>query len=175
MLFSKVNEMIEREREFIELGKQYFFEQVLFSYQWWLLVCITVGMWILWFILVDRKHMPPILFVGMFSSLIAFSLDNIGRSLHLWFYPYQLTFFSWEFLPVDLAIIPVCYMILYQYIRPWLLYLPILVILALLAAFIVEPLFVLADLYRLIHWKHVFSLPFYIIIGVVLKWVADRV
>ncbi|MEN1967146.1 CBO0543 family protein [Lentibacillus sp. N15] len=175
MLLSNIADLLEIEEHNVELTKQYFFEDVLFSYQWWLLLGIMIALWSVWFILVDKQRMLSILLAGCISSLITFVLDDTGRSLHLWFYPHQLTYFSWQFYPVDLAVIPVCYMILYQYIGRWKWFLTTLILLSLFAAFLVEPLFVLLDLYVLIHWEHIYSFPFYILIGVIVKWLTDRV
>lgn len=174
MMFAIVDEMIKTQEKFAELKKLYFFEHVIFSYQWWFLIFVTVFVWIVWAILVDKKNLNRILLVGLFTSLTAVVLDDIGLSLVFWFYPYQIAFFTNQLYPVDIAIIPVFYMLLYQYRTTWVSYLLTLVLLLLFAVIVAEPLFAKMDIYMLIRWEHLYSIPFYMLIGIFVKWLVDR-
>lgn len=175
MLFSQVNELIEIQEEFMELNKQHYFDQVLFSYQWWLLLAILVILWTIWGFFVDKERLNQILLIGLVTSLLAFIFDDVGRSLNLWFYPHQLSFFSYHLYSVDIGIVPVFYMLLFQYARTWKAYLITLILLSVFAAFIAEPLFVWMDIYVLLNWNHLISFPFYILMGVFVKWLVNLV
>lgn len=170
----KMSEIIEAFGVYMELRKENFFDYGFLSLQWWILIVIMVGLWVLWFILVDKKDLFPILFVGILSSAIALILDDIGMSLMLWEYPYQIAYFTTRLDPVDVAIIPVSYMLLYQYVKSWKVYTSILVFLGLFGALIAEPIFVKLNLYMILGWNFWYSLPFYIAIGIFVKWLADK-
>lgn len=113
--------------------------------------------------------------VGLMASTIALILDEIGLFLTLWAYAYQLAPFTNKLLTVDIAIIPVSYMLLYQYVRKWRPYLITLAVLSLFAVFVAEPIFGVLDIYILLGWEHWYSTPFYFLIGVFVKWMADKV
>lgn len=166
-------DMIRFAQEASDIKKQFFFEHVLGSYQWWLLLGLAIVPWILWFILVDKQRLRSIVLTGFFSALITITFDGIGGSLAMWAYPYQLVYFSPWLLPVDLCAVPVSIMIFYQYCRTWKSYLVVVILLALFTAFIGEPLFDRMHIAVVIHWKYIYS-PFgYFIIAVISRWLAD--
>ncbi|MBY7145022.1 hypothetical protein KFZ56_18555 [Virgibacillus sp. NKC19-3] len=168
-------QIIESQQQFVQIQNHYFFEYVLFSYQWWLLLLITVGLWVFWAIVVDKKRWNAILLVGLMASIIALLLDELGLNLTLWTYAHQLAPFTNKLLTVDIAIIPVSYMLLYQYARKWRPYLITLAALSLFAVIIAEPVFELLDIYILLGWEHWYSTPFYFLIGIFVKWFGDKV
>ncbi|MFD1040460.1 CBO0543 family protein [Virgibacillus byunsanensis] len=175
MIFSIFNEVLETNEKLVQLRIEHYFENVIFSNQWWFLIGVTIAIWIIWAFLVDKSRVKTILFVGFITSFIALLLDDIGLSLALWTYPYLLTPFSNQFQPVDLAIVPVGYMLVYQYFIRWRLFLFVLTLVSIFAIFVVEPMFIKFDLYLQLRWEHWYSGPFYIVIGIFVKWLADKV
>ncbi|WP_430787607.1 CBO0543 family protein [Virgibacillus flavescens] len=167
-------DIIKAREAHAQLKKDYFFEFVLFSYQWWFLLVLTIGLWIGWLVILDKKRLTPILYVGLISSLIATISDDIGVTSGLWTYPYKLTYFSNQLYPVDFAIIPVGYMLLYQFFHIWKHYLIALLVLSVFATFVVESVFVRMDIYLLLKWKHWYSSPFYFLIGALVKYSVDK-
>jgi hypothetical protein len=115
-MYEELTELVELQTKLI---KQHYFDHVLFSYQWWFLVCICVLLWGIWAILVDKKRIHIILLVGLITSIVAILLDDIGLSQSLWEYPYQIVYFTTRMDPIDMSVIPVFYMLLYQYMRTW--------------------------------------------------------
>lgn len=174
MTLTIMNELIDLQVKNNELRKEHYFETVLFSYQWWILVIITVGLWIIWVKLVDKERLHSILLVGLITSVFAIVLDDIGLSLSLWAYPYQIVYFTSRMNPVDITIIPVFYMLLYQYFKTWKSYFIILILMALFAVFIAEPFFGLLNMYTKLNWEYWYSGPIYIIMGVIVKGVVDH-
>ena len=174
MTLTILNELIETRFKYNHLRKQLFFEEVIFSYQWWILILITVGVWVLWAIVVDRSRFNTILLVGFITTILATVFDDIGISLGLWFYPYQITYFTSRLTPVDMSIVPVFYMLLYQYFSKWKPYLITLFLLCLFAVFVAEPFFVLLNMYIKLNWEYWYSGPIYILIGIIVKVVVDR-
>ncbi|HEX7064700.1 MAG TPA: CBO0543 family protein [Bacillales bacterium] len=169
------DQILDLQAKMTELRKAYFFQEVLYSYQWWILVVQTIIFWVVWGILVDQKRLKNILLVGLLSAGIAIMLDDTGLTLDLWNYPYRLFHFSTRLSAVDMVAIPVAFMLIYQYCRNWRTYLIITILFALYAAFILEPLYIKLNIYTIIHWKHIYSAPIYAAIGVVAKGAADIV
>jgi len=174
MPVEKMNEMLGLYKAYMEIRDDIFFEHVLFSYQWWILLFIIVGLWILWGVIVDKNRIVSILLVGLLTSIIAIVLDDIGLNLMLWDYPYWITPFTSRMDPVNIAIIPVSYMLVYQYMRTWKAYAIMLVMASLFATFIAEPIFIKLNMYLILQWKYWYSLPFYIAIGISAKWFVDK-
>lgn len=169
-----MNELINIHEKYAQLHKHQFFENVLFSYQWWFLIGISILSWTMWGILVNKKRLNSILLIGLVTSTSALILDDIGISMNLWIYPYYLFPFSSVQYPIDLAIIPVFYMLLYQYFPQWKTYLVSLTLVTLFAVLVAEPLFTHLGIYIPIYWNHWYSAPGYMVLGIVGKGLVDQ-
>ncbi|MGJ9384667.1 CBO0543 family protein [Salipaludibacillus sp. CF4.18] len=169
-----INDIIEVKENYTYSQKEHFFENVLFSYQWWILLIITIALWMIWVIVVDRKRIKSILVIGLSASTLALLLDDIGATLGFWVYPYNLYSSLDQLYTVDIAIVPVSYMLLYQYAKSWLAYSIFLILLAFFAVFVAEPAFVKVDIFIPLQWKLWYAGPIYVVIAVVLKWLVDR-
>src|SRR5690625_2964477 len=128
---NKISEIAEIQEIYGQLVRQNYFENILFSYQWWFLLLITAGLWGTWIFLVDRTRLNAILPVGLATGVFALTADEIGLSTSLWTYSYHLPPFISKLYSVDLAIVPVSFMLLYQYARKWKTYVIVLTSLAL--------------------------------------------
>lgn len=170
-----MREIIEGRMEQYELEKAYFLDHTLFSVQWWVLILITIALWIIWIVLIDKKRLGAILLVGFIASMLAFVMDEIGIKMTLWIYPRPFTPFVNRLNVVDLAIIPVSYMLLYQYVRKWRSYVIVLIIMMLFAIFIAEPLFGKWYMYIKVKWEYWYSGPIYVAMALFTKWVVDKV
>ncbi|HEU5141465.1 MAG TPA: CBO0543 family protein [Bacillales bacterium] len=168
-------QILNLQAKLADLRKEYFFEDILFGYHWWILVGQTLVLWAVWLILVDRGRLRNILLVGLFSLAFALVLDDMGLSTGAWNYPYKIVYFTTRLNPVDMVILPITFMLIYQYFQRWGSYLIATILFAAFASFIAEPLFVKLNLYTMIHWKYLYSAPIYTAIGIVVKGAADIV
>lgn len=136
---------------------------------------MAVILWTVWTLLVDKKRIRTILLVGLITSLLAIMMDDIGISLSLWAYPYQIVYFMNRLKTVDVSIIPVFYMLLYQYFRTWKSFMIALVLLCLFAVFVAEPIFGKLGMYERIQWEYWYSGPIYLLMGVFVKGLVDKI
>jgi hypothetical protein len=146
------------------------------SPQWWFLVALFLLPWVLWWILLRKEHAREILLVGTIIAIITITLDEAGYGLSFWYYQKLLIPLFPRQTALDYSAIPVGYMLLYQYCRTWKNYMIAAVILASLAGFVLEPLFVRCEFYDLLRWKYYYSSPIYIAMAVFVKalvgWLA---
>jgi len=171
-----MKEVMELQENYGQILRKYFFEHVLFSIQWWFLLSVTIGLWIIWAFLVDKQRLKIILLIGLFTSIIALVADELGLSYVLWSYPYYLLPYTSTQYPIDAAVIPVFYMLLYQYFSKWKPYLATLTIITLFSIFLAEPLFIKLGIYiPLNEWKHWYSAPGYMLIGIFAKIFGDKI
>lgn len=98
----------------------------------------------------------------------------MGLSFSLWGYPYTIMHTP-EIIEIHNIMMPILYMMLYQYFRQWKTFLIAAAINAILFAFILEPLIVWLQIYKLYKWKYIYSVVPYFIIAVVLKWVINKI
>ncbi|WP_067619763.1 CBO0543 family protein [Alicyclobacillus acidiphilus] len=157
-------------RHLMNLTRDFWLHHNLFTWQWWLLICLEIIPWIVWWRLVHKRRIVEILLYGCLVAVIALTLDIMGSSLLLWDYPQRSVWFVFPpMIPVDYGIVPVVDMLLYQYFRSWKAFLIAVSVFALSAAFIAEPLFHRGGMYVLNGWSYVYSFPLYIAKSVVAR------
>jgi len=145
---------------------QTWLSKVVFSWHWWLDLALAVLPWVLWLIVRRRDLQRRLLFAGLVTVLFATYLDIIGMSMGWW------TYYTWviptmpEYLPWDLAVMPVTAMLFYQYKPNWNPWLKAFIFGA-IGAFVSEPLFEWIGIYKRITWQYWYSLPIYIAIYMV--------
>jgi hypothetical protein len=139
----------------------------LFSVNWWLLLIIFVVPWIIWWKIVDRKRLAEILIYGMLIGIISTLLCIIGYNLMLWGYPNRLiSFLMPPLFPIVLTVLPVMYMLMYQYFQSKFAFIIASLIMSAFAAFVAEPIFVKMQMYVEYHWTHLYSFPIYFLMAV---------
>jgi hypothetical protein len=153
------------------LLRKYWLQETFLHWQWWLLLALTIVPWIIWWKIVDRRRIFEILTYGFLVMTASVVFDAVGVEFDFWEYKYQLVPLLDVFITYDFTVMPVMYMVIYQFIDNWIPFIIANTIVAAVFAFISEPLLVWMDFYLLFNWEYIYSFPIYIAIAVSLKWV----
>lgn len=147
----------------------------LFTWEWWLLVAVFILPWILFIKLVKKKYLPQTILYGTFIVIISESFDHIGYELGLWTYTVEILPLFPRFEEVNFSVLPVTYMLLYQYFPDWKPFTISLVIAAAAFTFIAEPALMSLGLYEVLNWKPAYGFPIYVSIGLFVKWLVQTI
>lgn len=158
------NRMMELQQELLALRTIDWYEKV-FSFQWFFLVFLLVVPWVVWWRLVKREYISEILSYGLLILAISSFLNGSGLNLLLWSYPYRLLPFSPRIYLISYSVLPVTYMLMYQYFRTWKSFAAANVVLALVFAFILQPILRWMGMYNMINWSYFYSFVIYIVMG----------
>jgi len=158
-----------------DLSYEHWLRYELFTFDWWFLLIISIIPFIIWWRLLDKNRMNEIILFGLFVGLISVIIEYIGEYIALW-WGYKIKLFPGVtlFFPFDLTILPVSYMLVYQYFPKWRSFFIGMIGLSFGAAFIFEPLLDWMDIYVLNTWKYIYSFPIYLVIGLFFKWLLKR-
>ncbi|PLT34073.1 CBO0543 family protein [Bacillus sp. V5-8f] len=159
-------EMRKIEDKLLHIDINHWLEYEVFTWQWWMLVVFLIMPWIIWFFLVKRDHIIQTFLFGMFILIITKLFDVIGLQYGLWEYPIQLLPIIPRGLPFDMSMVPVAFMLLYQYFNTWKTYLIAQILMAVLYAFIGETFSEWVQVVSYIRWNYIFSFFYYILVGV---------
>jgi hypothetical protein len=133
--FEKIHELQDELRN---LRYEYWRDDVLYSYQWFLLLVGMVGILLLWFRYVNRSRLAGILICGLITLEITTSLDVLGAEMQAWDYPSMLLPWGARLFCVDFMI-SIIIMFLYQWFVSWRIYMLAAAVMSLLFAFVLEP------------------------------------
>jgi hypothetical protein len=170
-----LEEVTEATAKANEINFLYWYHQNLFTWNWWILLGLLFIPWVVFYFLADRSKIHQLFHVGAFIGIIALLLDAIGNELRLWVYPTKLLFLTPKAYPFDLSVLPVIYMMMYQYAPTTKKFLFTCLVVSFGLAFIGEPLSIWLCLYEMIKWSHFYSFPIYFALGVASKWLVDKV
>jgi len=162
--------LVQTQNNLTALRFEHWHKYELYSINWWLLILIVLTSWVIWLRLVDKRQIKDCLLVGLSIGLMSLIVDYIGGEKLFWVYPVTIYPLLPRLLEIDLAALPVSYMLIYQYYPKWKAYIIALIILGTMLSFVAEPLYHLSDGYQPLVWKYYYSLPIYIIMGVFIKW-----
>jgi len=143
------------------------------KWTWWLSLGLTVIPLIIWWKIADKTRLLEIIVLGLLANTTASFLDVVGSEAVLWGYPDRLFPNFPRILPIDFTVIPVTFMVIYQYFPDWKRYSLAIIAMSFIYSFVAEPLLVLIGLYELYAWKFVYSFPIYIIMGLFLRLVVE--
>ncbi|MDY0394183.1 CBO0543 family protein [Virgibacillus halophilus] len=170
-----INDLKEVQELLFKTTYQRWMDDVLFSFNWWFLVVISILPWFIWWKLTDKTRLLEIIVVGFAVFGIATLLDVIGIVFSLWTYGYKIIQMFPPLTPVDMTALPIIYMLIYQWFSKWKTFLIAHVIMAAISTFIFEPLFAWMDIYVLHGWKYIYSFPIYIAMAAGVKWFVQKV
>ena len=157
------------------LNLTYWLETNVFYPVWWFMAISFFLTWFVWRKFVNKSRFPEIVTYGLLVALLSTLLDMIGTSNVLWGYPNKLFPLIPSLVYADLCSLPVVYMLIYQYFTSYKSFFLAMTLTAYLIAFIGEPIAVKLDIYELNNWKHIYSFPLYILMGLILKWVNSKI
>jgi len=168
-------EVVEKaQHNAIDLNIQYWIEHSVFTFQWWLLIIVFIGPWIIWWRLVDKKRLVEISLFGFILMIAVVLLDDLGVSLKLWSYPIQIIPMIPRLVAIDQGIIIVAHMLVFQYCLRWRSFLIVNIIMAIVFSYIAEPITVWLSIYKLTNWKYSYSLPIYVLKAVLIRLAVEK-
>lgn len=153
--------MEQLSREFTDFCKHlydYWRENNLWTWRWWLTAAASVIPWILWLFIRKKESTQRLLCAGLFTGAIAVFLDILGGGLELWAYTVRPLPIISSFLPWDISILPVVTMVFLQFYTKTNPFIKAAVY-SFLGAFIFEPASIWLGFVKEPHWSSFYSFP----------------
>jgi hypothetical protein len=167
--------MLELQEKMTRVDIESWLDHDFLSTEWWLQLVMFILPWFVFWRFAKREKLPELALYGSWVLVLAESLDHVGYELGFWFYPAELAPLFPRFEEVNLSALPVIYMLIYQYFPTWKGFTAAITVMALIFTLAAEPALIALGLYTPLHWKPYYGLPIYIAIGLMLKWLVDKV
>lgn len=145
------------------------------TFGWWFLIALAVISLVVWWKLVDKRRLLELTFYGFMIMTIDIWFDEVGYELGLWYYPTDIIPVFPPSTSIDYIALPVVYALGYQYCNSWKSYIIVILLMAGVFSFVMEPLLVKFGFYVLVKWKYYYGFPIYILIGVVMKIIVGKI
>ncbi|MFE8699595.1 CBO0543 family protein [Cytobacillus sp. FJAT-54145] len=168
-----LNEVLEAEKEFYKLLREYWYDHNFLTPKWWFLVFLSILPALFWWKFVDKKRLTEILTYGLFLGVIATILDSIGSNALAWTYPIRLTPYLYpQLYPYDVGVVIIPFMLVYQkWGHQMKSYAIASLLLSFFIAFVAEPTMVWLGVYKEFTWKHIYSFPVYFVLALICRWI----
>lgn len=171
--FSKLKEIFSGLQDISKTFQRLWIQDILFTWQWWLLLAMTVLPWVFWIFYHKKDSANRLLFAGFFVIIVSHFLDAVGSTYGLWSYTARLIPLMPPYLPWDTSLLPVVVMTMIQF-RPKISPYIKAAVFAALSSFVMEPLAIWLNLYWPTHWKHIYSFPIFFAIYLAADWLSRR-
>ncbi len=148
-------------------------QETLFTWRWWVLVLLFFAPWFVWCKVADKKRLLPLVLFLLFIMVLTMTVDEIFTCLPLRFYSHNLNPLLYRSISLDYAFIPILFTLIYQWFVTWNNFFWAVTVLALFISFIGEPLFMWLGFYVLIQWNYFYGVPVYLAAGLLSKWFVD--
>lgn len=169
-------EEVEKAKKHLsQLNWEYWRHENLFTFNWWLLVILTIVCFVVWWIMVDKSRLSIIMLYGRFVSGICLFGDLMGSQHMLWSYSTTVFPLVDPIVVTDAVMLPCIYSLVYQKFTTWGRFFIALIIMSTGFSFVFESVMVWMKIYVPHHWRHVYSFPIYIVIGLLVKWLVEKI
>ncbi|MBP2642479.1 MAG: hypothetical protein H6Q67_366 [Firmicutes bacterium] len=165
-------QLVEMTRIVTQARTENWLDHIFGSGHWWALLAFTIIPWLLWTKVAARKQIHELMLFGLFVILSSLTLDELGFELTLWSYPFSLIPVFPRLASADYTMLPVIYMLIYQYFPTWKSFFWASVMIAFIFAIIAEPILVRLGFYVLIKWTYWASFLVYIPLGLLARWIT---
>ncbi|PZE19500.1 CBO0543 family protein [Paenibacillus xerothermodurans] len=160
--------------ELVQTNMDSFLNYGFLSLQWWLLLAFLILPWVLWLKIARKHRLLETVLVGTIVIILTTLHDWVGYNFNFWDYPVEIVPLLPGALPFDLSVVPVAYMLLYQFCLTWKSYLIGLGCMTFIYAFIGEPFANWMELVVYFKWSSIYSVIYYIFTGVVVRASVDK-
>lgn len=146
--------------------------QELFSPTWWGVIAFIAFSYILCFSLFDKRRSTQILLFGSLMAVAIYTYDSFGDSFNLWMDETRvLPLIPSPFL-FDLTIVPLYYMLVYQYSPNWKRFVLWNAVAAGVCSIIYSPMIVALHIISFHNFKPIYNFPVIFIFGLVARKVV---
>ncbi|RXT00978.1 CBO0543 family protein [Ammoniphilus sp. CFH 90114] len=166
-------DLLDAREKLSEITYTFWLEHDLFTWRWWFLLAMLIIPWLIWWRFWDKARFKTIAIAGLIAMTLAVFFDDLGVNTMSWSYPYQLVRVAGRLNVIDVTVIPIMFMILYQYFSKWKGYFIALLVAGAFGGYVGEPFLKWLDLYHKLDWTKWQSALSYIGIGIMVKGITD--
>lgn len=170
-----IQDITDAQKAIIKMRFDHWITYEMLTFQWWLLLIVGIVPWIIWWKIADKKRVTELLLFGVILAYLTTALDSAGTEVGIWAYKYkEIPLFN-RIISMDITVLPVGYMLIYQYFKGWRSYILVHLLVAFSFAFVFEPLLVWLDIYKPYHWQHLYSFPLYILLAIFMRYFVQKI
>lgn len=141
----------------------------LFTVRWWFIIGSIAIAYGIWWKYVNKRYLTQILLFGSFIAVFRLIMDDAGSSAALWSYSVKPLPFGQALFLNDLTIVPLGFMLVYQYCQSWKKFFLWTVIIEAGYSFFLLPILVKFDILRLYNWQYYYTFFIMIIVAIVMR------
>lgn len=173
---TQFNELVDKHKDIAQSWIDYWFQYSSFdTWQFWANFIMLITPLVVLYFFMDRSRAFHLGFFGFSHHVLALYLDGFGTRQAFWEYPYKLLPFLPNNLGLDSSLIPVVYILMYQWVfKNGKNYYVYAIFVSAFFSFIYKPILAIWDLFRLENGTEFWHLFLVYYGGAVLaKWVTN--
>ena len=144
----------------------------LFSPAWLGIIAVILLSYYICFRLLDKRRLTQLLLYGSLMTVSITIIDIFATQFGFWTFLIRVLPIVPSVLFFDYTIIPLYYMLVYQYSSTWRRFAAWNAVLAGIISFIFFPLLTALKLFKLDNWRYIYFFPLIYILAFICRWVV---
>jgi len=141
----------------------------IFTVRWWFIIATIAIAYAIWWKYVDKRRVTEILLFGSFIAVSRIIMDDAGASAALWVYAVKPLPLGHALFLNDLTIVPLGFMLVYQYCQSWKNFFLWTFIAEVGYSFLLLPALVRFDILRLYNWQYHYTFFIMLVVVIVMR------
>lgn len=166
---------VEIQRQLTSMHISEWLREDIFQFRWWCLIVFLAVAVFVWWKLLDKSRLPEIVLYTALAVISVMAIVEYGEELTLWDYPTDILPVFPPLTTVNLIILPLIYSLIYQNFKTLRSFVKAALITTGIMCFVLEPLLVWGEFYKLLKWKFYFSFPVYFTTAIVIRSIILKV
>jgi len=149
--------------------KTFIWQQNFLTAKWWFIAIVIALSYAIWWKFTDKKRIIELLLFGSFIAVSRVIFDDWGITSGRWTYIVDLVPLGISLFFNDLTIVPLSYMLAYQYSPTWSKYLVTIIILQSAISFVFLPLLSRMGILVIHNWHVGYTFIFMIVVSIIMR------
>jgi len=163
-------ELLRQARLEVAALKDLLWQQNFLTARWWTVVIVIAVSYAVWWVLVDKRRLPELLLYGSFIAVARIIFDDWGILNGRWTYIIDL----FRKPPIslflnDLTVVPLAFMLVYQYAKSWVTFLALTVGVEGIIAFVFLPFLARMGILVIHNWSYFGSFLFMVVTAIIMR------
>ena len=166
---------VEIQKQLTNIHIKEWMQNDLFHFGWWLLICLIILSFIVWWIMLDKSRIHEICLFVVLAAIICMGINEWGTELTLWDYPIDIIPIFPPLSSINLIILPLFYSIIYQFFKTKRSFLWATVFGTAVICFVIEPILSLLGLFQLLNWQYFYGFPIYAAMAICIRAAVNKI
>lgn len=172
---AEITKDVDIQRLLTSIRIEYWSEEVVFSFRWWLLMALILLSLIVWYRSLNKSSLhEATLFAGL-ASIVTLALYEYGLELTLLDFNYNVIPIFPPLSSLEFLLFPLIFSYVFQHFNSKKRYIKASLAASAILSFVINPLLSWGEYYILLHWSYFYDFVVLFLLALLLRMLANKI